>query len=273
MDRALLGVTAALYAVGAASHLLALAFPRKRGLQAVGNAALAAGLLSNGAAFAAACRQYAGGEFLTVSGGLVFLAWLACGAFLFVPRVRTLPGLGAFLAPGVLALVLPALLHTSPIAPPDKQLASWLLPTHVTVSFLGLAVFGVASAVSAMYLLMEREVGGKRFGALFTRLPALADLDLLGANLTRAGFVVFGLSLLTGALFARQAWGTYWDWDPKQAVSLLAWLLYGALLLARRSGWHGRRAAVSCMLGLVVLLGSFVGLSLLGWGRHAGSFQ
>lgn len=273
MDRTLITLTAAAYAAGAVAHLLALAFPRKGGLKVSGNAALGAGFLANGAAFGAACKQYAGGEFLTLAGGLLFLAWLACGAFLFVPRVRQLPGLGAFIGPLLIALVLPGLVGAGTPSRPEALLGTWLLPAHVTVSFLGLAVFTVASAVSAMYLLMERELSGKRFGALFTRLPALADLDLLGARLVRIGFFVFGLSLLTGALFARQAWGTYWDWDPKQVVSLLAWLLYGGLLLARRNGWYGRRAAVSCMLGLLVLLGSFVGLSMLGWGRHGGNFQ
>jgi HemX protein len=124
-----------------------------------------------------------------------------------------------------------------------------------------------------MYLLQEREVKGKHFGALFSRLPPLESLDRLNHRLVRIGFVVFTVALMTGAMFARHAWGRAWEWDQKQVFSLAAWLLYGLLIQLRRSGWHGRRNAILTLVGFAIVFVSFVGIGFVSGSRHGGTYK
>ena len=124
-----------------------------------------------------------------------------------------------------------------------------------------------------MYLLQEREVKGKHFGALFSRLPPLESLDRLNHRLVRIGFVVFTVALVTGVIFSHHAWGRAWEWDQKQVFSLAAWLLYGALIQLRRSGWHGRRNAILTLVGFAIVFVSFVGVGQLSGSRHGGTYK
>ena len=93
---------------------------------------------------------------------------------------------------------------------------------------LGVALFGIAFGAAVMYLLQEREVKGKKFGALFSRLPSLDALDRMVQRLVRAGFVVYTVALVAGTITATAVWKSAWSWDPQQIVSMLVWLLYGA---------------------------------------------
>jgi ABC-type transport system involved in cytochrome c biogenesis permease subunit len=125
-----------------------------------------------------------------------------------------------------------------------------------------------------MYLLQEREVKGKHFGALFSRLPSLDALDRLNQRLVRSGFVVYSVALVTGALVAKKAWGTSWSWDPQQVASLVVWLLYGAMVQLRHVGVHGRKYAILTLAGFVLVMSSMLGLGALpNVTRHGGNFQ
>jgi ABC-type transport system involved in cytochrome c biogenesis permease subunit len=75
--------------------------------------------------------------------------------------------------------------------------------------------------------------------------------------------------MITGAIWAEYAWGSYWSWEPRQTWSLITWFLYAALLHGRfTAGWRGRKAAILSAVGLVVLLGSFLMINLFSWGAH-----
>jgi ABC-type transport system involved in cytochrome c biogenesis permease subunit len=124
-----------------------------------------------------------------------------------------------------------------------------------------------------MYLLQEREVKGKRFGALFSRLPSLDALDTLNQRLVRAGFVSYTVALIAGTVTATAIWKSPWSWDPQQIISLGVWILYGAMVQLRHTGWHGRRYAVLTLVGFVLVLGSMVTLRTVpGVTRHAGDY-
>jgi cytochrome c-type biogenesis protein CcsB len=241
----------------------------------VGWSLLAVGVLAEGIAIGDDCRVYGGAEFLTFRGSLVLLALLCGAAYLVVDRVQRLPVVGAFITPLILFTMVPTLGGHGPSADPRPPiLRSGWLPLHVSAAFLGIALFTLAFGVALMYLLMEREVKGKHFGALFSRLPSLDKLDALNQRLVRWGFVVFSVALITGSFFARQAWGSFWQWDPKEVFSLVVWLLYAGLLQMRLIvGWHGRRVAVLTMVGFALVILSFVGLSIVPSGRHGGDFQ
>jgi ABC-type transport system involved in cytochrome c biogenesis permease subunit len=145
---------------------------------------------------------------------------------------------------------------------------------HISVATAGVALFAIAFGVALMYLLQEREVKGKRFGALFSRLPSLDALDKLNGRLVRVGFLVFSVALVTGTLVAKGVWKSAWEWDPQQISSLLVWLLYGGMVQAYRFGWHGRRYALLTLVGFALVIGSMVGLgSIPGATRHGGTYE
>ncbi len=195
-----------------------------------------------------------------VADGLALLACLLVGSYVVVDRVYRLPAVGAFVTPLVLAVLVPAhYLRGSSLPLPDALRAAALW-AHVVIAFLGVASFALATGLSLMYVLMERELKGKRFGLFFSRLPSLDRLDSAASHLVRFGFVALSITIATGAFFQKQEGGGYLHWDAKQTLSLLAWAVYAALVNARLlAGWRGRRVAILTVLGFVILVGSLVG--------------
>ena len=193
-----------------------------------------------------------------------------------VLRFAALFYLGAFVTPLVLVTLLPALFlgHGGKLEAIPEAIRRPVLPVHIVSAFLGIAFFAIAAGVALMYLLQEREVKGKRFGALFSRLPSLDSLDKLNQRLVRAGFLVFTLALVTGTVIAKGVWKSAWSWDPQQISSLVIWLLYGGLVQLRHTGWHGRRYALLTIAGFALVIGSMVALDVIPEAtRHGGDYQ
>jgi cytochrome c-type biogenesis protein CcsB len=115
-----------------------------------------------------------------------------------------------------------------------------------------------------MYLIQERFLKKKRLGSLYQKLPSLDVLDEINYRCLSFGFPLLTVAIITGAIWAETAWGTYWSWDPKETWSLITWFIYAALLHGRlTTGWRGRRAAVLAIVGFFVLLFTFLGVNLL----------
>ena len=276
MSISILRLATALYAAGAASYIVFFARPRHARLASVGQALVVAGFVVHGASIGFACSEFGGSEFFNLRGGFGMLGFIAAGAFLLLQRFYRLPSVGAFVVPLVLIAVLPGSFGLGPnvrgAIPPAIRGPS--LTVHITSATGGVALFGFAFGVALMYLLQEREVKGKHFGALFSRLPSLEALDRLNQRLVRSGFVVYSVALITGALVAKNAWGSFWTWDPQQVTSLLVWLLYGAMVQLRHVGIHGRKYALLTLAGFALVMGSMIGLGALpNATRHGGNFQ
>ena len=206
---------------------------------------------------------------------LSFLAWLtAIVSFILVVRMR-MQVLGAFVAPGVLAAVGAAMLLTrrGHLVIPDGLRSAWL-PVHVTLAFLGDALFVVAAGVSLAYLVHESRLKAKRpMSSGGEPMPSLEKLDRINYRLLGWGFAMLSLAIVSGALWAEATWGHFWSWEPRESWSLIIWLLYAGLLESRiAAGWRGRRAAALTLAVFTVLLGSFLSVSLLFPGKHGGSF-
>ena len=187
------------------------------------------------------------------------LAFLLVAVFLVVDLRTRAVVLGAFLAPAAVAVLVPSLWMARP-GPPELAtgLRQPLLPVHVAVALAGLAVFGVATAVAGVYLLAERTVKGKRFGALFRKVPSLELLDDLNRRLVAWGFIALSLTLLTGA-WVQARLRPEARWSAAEVAVVVAWAVFGVLLQARVfAGWRGRRVALLTMAGFGVLVASFV---------------
>jgi cytochrome c-type biogenesis protein CcsB len=121
-----------------------------------------------------------------------------------------------------------------------------------------------------MYLIQENQIKKKNWGQFFYRLPPLQALDNLNYFSLRAGFFLLTTGIITGSIWAEYAWGSYWNWDPKETWALITWLIYAALLHGRLTlGWRGRRAAFFSLIGFGMVLFTFLGVNFLFSGLHS----
>jgi ABC-type transport system involved in cytochrome c biogenesis permease subunit len=274
MSIVILRLAAAIYAVSTAAYVLYFARPKHKQLATVGVTALTIAFVVHAVAIGAGCAEYGGTEFFSLRGGVVLGIFLATGAYLLVQRITQLPSLGAFITPFILVALLPALFGTPgrPELPPEV-LRRPTVTLHIMTATLGDGLFALACLASIAYLLQEREVKGKKFGALFLRLPSLEVLDRMVQRLVRAGFLVYTVALVAGTMTATAVWKSAWSWDPRQVLSMLVWLLYGLMVQLRHSGWHGRRFALLNFPGMVLVLGSMLALQIFpGTTRHTGDY-
>jgi cytochrome c-type biogenesis protein CcsB len=200
---------------------------------------------------------------LTLKAALSFFAWTIIGAYLIFHSKFKLMVLGSFIAPFAACLMI--ISSTMPgvevqVKPMFKSL--WLT-AHVAASFLGDGMFAVTFIAAIMYLIQERHIKSKKFGSLYSRLPSLEVLDSVSYRSLVYGFPFLTVGMITGAIYAQHALGSYWRWDPKEVWSLITWLFYALLLHQRLSvGWRGRRAALMAILAFFILCFTFVGANL-----------
>ncbi len=149
------------------------------------------------------------------------------------------------------------------IQPLVPALQSWWMKIHVPANFIGYGTFALAAMVACAYLL-------KSHGYLADRLPALELLDDVMYKAISAGFAFFTIATILGALWAAEAWGGYWSWDPKETWALIVWLNYAAWLHMRlMSGLRGRVAAWWAIVGLLVTSFAFMGVNMFLSGLHS----
>lgn len=102
------------------------------------------------------------------------------------------------------------------------------------------------------------------------RLPSLDVLDEVSYRGIAFGFPLLTIGIVTGAIWADQAWGRWWGWDPKETWSFITWVYYGAYLHTRLTmGWRGRHSAILAVVGLVAVLFTYLGVNLLLSGLHS----
>jgi ABC-type transport system involved in cytochrome c biogenesis permease subunit len=271
----ILRLAAVLYAAAVAAYVTHFARPRHLRVAVAGQVLVTAAFVLHAVSIGFACSEFRGAEFFTLRGGLVMAAWLAAAGLLALLRFYHLPAVATFVTPLVLLAILPALFgRAGELGPVPEIVRLPALKVHVGSALGGIAFFAIAFGVALMYLLQEREVKGKRFGALFSRLPSLESLDRLNQRLVRAGFVVYTVALITGALVAKKAWGSFFSWDPQQVVSLGIWILYGAMVQLRHAGIHGRRYAMLTLAGFALVITTMVGLKAApGLTQHRGTYE
>jgi cytochrome c-type biogenesis protein CcsB len=141
--------------------------------------------------------------------------------------------------------------------------AAWLFPVHTTLIIFAYASFFIAFAASVMYLLQERELKAKTFGAIFHRLPSLSTVDDISMNAASIGFTLLSLGIITGVIWSSASKGRMWHNDPIEIFALLTWVLY-LTLIHYRAQWRGRKAAWLGIAGFALVLCTFLGAMLMG---------
>jgi len=161
--------------------------------------------------------------------------------------------------------------HAAPVMP---ALQSYWLPIHVSVVSLGSGVFLVAGVASILFLLKMSRFGQPDahgpVARIVAKLPDAQILDRIAYRTTIFGFPVFGFGVIFGAIWAEEAWGRYWGWDPKETVSFIAWVVYAAYLHARSTaGWRDRKAAWINIVGFAAMVFNLFFINLVTVGLHS----
>ena len=224
---------------------------------------------------------------------LYFLAWGITMGQLLIEKEYQSPVIPSIAIPIELltvsfaCFVLPEELKLSSNLVPALR-SSWLV-MHVSVVMLSYAALIIGSLLSTSVLFINTHqplqirssstgIGGFKISNNFPANDLIdsiefshsEELDTLSYRSILIGFVLLTLGLISGAVWANEAWGTWWSWDPKETWAFITWLFYAAYLHMRISkGWQGRRPALLASTGFLVILICYLGVNFLGIGLHS----
>lgn len=251
------------YALSAVAFAVGFVFGRPR-MTRLGVILAGAGLLPHAAAMGVRWVRVGHGPYLgfyEVVSSYAFLTVAALG--LVVRRFRGLAAAGVIVMPISFLLLAGAMFTSRTELEITPTLASWWLAIHVTFAKLSYAGFIAAFALALLYIARPRLAEG-RFADVFAKLPPQPIIDDLAFRMVGIGFIFLGIMIAAGAIWANEAWGRYWGWDPIETWSLIAWLVYAAVLHARLTlGWRDRRFAWAAVLALPVVVFALIGVPMV----------
>jgi cytochrome c-type biogenesis protein CcsB len=232
--------------------------------------------------------------FLVVVGTLVFVEGVA--------KIKTLTGFTLMFS--VLTLAIAAMFFPVEPSPLQPALNSYWIKIHVVAAITGSSLFAIGGIATILFLIKDRSerrslavhrdrapapiMGGAvevdaphdllpdpegaggaepRHGGV---LPSAAALDRVAYRVIAFAFPIWTFAVIAGAIWAQQAWGRYWGWDPKETWSFVTWTIFAGYLHARSTaGWKGRRAAVIAVVGFISLLITYYAVNLWIVGLHS----
>ena len=245
-------------------------FARREVLARVGFRIVAVGVIFHTLALILRTVSTGHAPFANMYESISFFAWTIVVAYLIMEAKYKFTAAQGFIILVVVGLMA---LASSPLMPKQAvplvpALQSYWLWLHVSVTLIGEAFFAVAFILSLMYIRVERrEKGGKKTKS---GLDA-ATLDQLSYRCISTGFPIFTLGgLIFGMIWAHKAWGSYWNWDPKETWTLVTWFIYALYLHSRLvMGWRGRRSAYIAVLGFLSALFTYFGVNYILSGLHS----
>jgi cytochrome c-type biogenesis protein CcsB len=196
-------------------------------------------------------------------------ALAAMGVFLVLTRKYDIRWLGVFVVtPVLLTLGLAVTVLYTDAEQLQPALQSYWLAIHVIAAVTSAGAFTVGAALSILYIVKDRaERNGSR---TLSRLPASEQLDRIAYRVHAFVFPLWTFAVIAGAIWAENAWGRYWGWDPKETWAFITWVVYAAYLHARATaGWKGRKAAAVALLGFSCFLFNYFVINLVVTGLHS----
>lgn len=156
------------------------------------------------------------------------------------------------------------------IQPLVPALKSWWMKIHVPANFVGYGTFSIAAMVGLAYLVTAKAAEKNPESTFVKRMPSLELMDDLMYKNIALGFAFFTIATVLGAMWAAEAWGGYWSWDPKETWALIVWLNYAAWLHIRMSkGFRGTPMAWWALIGLLITTFAFLGVNMFLSGLHS----
>jgi cytochrome c-type biogenesis protein CcsB len=261
------GVT--FYVVGSLIFLYCLVFKKEKGL-GLATIITATGFALHTAALIIRWVLAGHPPIVTTYETLTVVAWTAVliflGLQLWFEKTRIL---GATILPVAYLMMGLGRLPSHPIEPLGPALKSFWLYIHAFFAELSHGSFIVATAFAILFLLKNRQSKTNRVSAFYERLPSLDILDDLSYRFIALGFILLAIMIISGSIWANQAWGHYWGWDPVETWSLITWLLYGLYLHLRLfRGWAGKKAAWLAMGAFLLVVLSFWGVGFITTSVH-----
>ena len=231
---------------------------------------------------------------------LLFLTWTLLTIYMYIERQTKSKLIGVILIPVALLLngfanltLSPEMQKSSPLVPALQS--NWLM-LHVSMMLLSYATLIIGSLLCILFLVISdyKEVDLKKsnnfsfplhnvmldyyeFKLLFSqkyvtdrgKLKLLQNLDNWSYRIIGLGFPFLTIGIISGGVWANEAWGSYWSWDPKETWALITWFVFASYLHARiTKGWTGKKTAVLGGLGFFVIWICYLGVNFLGKGLH-----
>jgi cytochrome c-type biogenesis protein CcsB len=161
--------------------------------------------------------------------------------------------------------------------PPVPSLQSYWAKIHVPIVVSSYAAFLVAFVFSCIYLVKyyaERSLDGAQPKTAVARwlagLPSLPQLDVIVYRAVAIGLPLISIGIITGAMWAKEAWGAYWQWDPKETAALFSWIIYLAYMhLHTRHAWRGLRTSWVSVIGFLSIIFCYLGVNIWISGLHS----
>ena len=176
----------------------------------------------------------------------------------------------------VVVLMLDQLVLYQDAGPLVPALHSYWLVIHVLAAVVASGAFAVGALALGLFLVKDRATrrDSLRPGGYLSRLPSVESLERVGYRLNAFGFPIWTFAaLVAGPIWAEYAWGSYWNWDPKEVWAFITWVIYAAYLHARATaGWKGKAAAAIALVGFASLLFNFVGINFFFGGGSLHSY-
>ncbi|MFC3994557.1 c-type cytochrome biogenesis protein CcsB [Nocardiopsis sediminis] len=206
---------------------------------------------------------------------VVAICLCTVGAFLFAAVRYQARFLGTFvLVPVVLLLGIAARWLYSEAGPVVPALHSYWIAIHVSAAILATGGFLVSGSAAVTYLVAKRtelkRAAGETVAGIAAKLPSPELLDRVSHRFILFAFPLWTFGIIAGAVWADEAWGRFWGWDPKEVWSFITWVVYAAYLHARATaGWRGNKATWIGLVGFACLLFNFFGVNYMFSGLHS----
>jgi cytochrome c-type biogenesis protein CcsB len=185
-------------------------------------------------------------------------------------RNPRLSATGMGIMPVAVLLLAGAMLASKADMPITAGLASYWLFVHVAFANLAFAALAASFGLAVVFVIRRRSDGGK-WAQRLKKLPPQDVVDELTARFVLAGFLLWGIMIATGAIWANESWGRYWSWDPIETWSLIVWFIYAIYLHLRfRLRWRGERLAWFAIVAMPITLFCLLGIPTVFKTIHAG---
>jgi cytochrome c-type biogenesis protein CcsB len=261
-------------------------------------------ILANGLIFFILCSRWVVAGYFPLSNlyeSLLFLTWLLLTIYLYIETKTNSKLIGSVLIPVTLLLsgfanltLSPEMQKSSPLVPALQS--NWLM-MHVSMMLLSYSALIIGSLLCILFLVISRyeDIDLKAYKnstlSLYNimldyyetklispsteiselgKLKLLQSLDNWSYRIIGLGFPFLTIGIISGGVWANEAWGSYWSWDPKETWALITWLVFASYLHARiTKGWEGKQTAILGSIGFFVIWICYLGVNFLGKGLHS----
>ena len=261
-------------------------------------------VIANGILFFILCSRWIVAGYFPLSNlyeSLLFLTWFLLAIYLYIEIQTKSKLVGSVLIPVTLFIngfanltLSPEMQKASPLVPALQS--NWLM-LHVTMMLLSYGTLIIGSLLCILFLVISRyqdvnpKVSSDSTTTLynvmvnyyeaqlvspsdeileFSKLKLIEILDNLSYRIIGLGFPFLTIGIISGGIWANEAWGSYWSWDPKETWALITWLVFATYLHARiTKGWEGKKTAILGGLGFFVIWICYLGVNFLGKGLHS----